>query len=81
LLGKVYGFTEDATRFFAVHQREDVGHVSEGISLVADLCTTPRMQTEALEAVSHTCELFRGMYESVADQYWSLKSAAITQGS
>jgi pyrroloquinoline-quinone synthase len=51
--------------------------VSEGISLVADLCTTPRMQAEALDAVSHTCELFRGMYEGVATQYWDLKNAAV----
>jgi len=80
LLGKLYGLTEDATRFFAVHQREDVGHVSEGISLVVDLCTTPQMQAEALEAVSHTCELFRGMYESVASQYWSLKNAGTERG-
>jgi len=80
LLGKVYGFSEDATRFFVVHQREDVGHVSEGISLVADLCTTSEMQAEAIEAVSHTCGLFRGMYESVAEQYWSLKNAALAPG-
>jgi pyrroloquinoline-quinone synthase len=77
LLRKVYGLTEDATRFFAVHQREDVGHVSEGISLVADLCTTPRMQAEAIDAVTHTCELFRGMYEGVATQYRGLKNAVV----
>lgn len=81
LLGKVYGLSEDATRFFVVHQREDVGHVGEGVSLVADLCTTPQMQAEALEAVSHTCGLFRGMYESVAEQYWSRNNAGITRGS
>ncbi len=73
LLAKVYGLTEDDTRFFSVHQKEDVGHVREGIALVADLCTTAKMQQEAIEAVRYTCGLFRGMYDSVAQQYWALK--------
>ncbi len=72
-LQKVYGLNEDDTRFFSVHQKEDVAHVREGIALVADLCTTEKMQQEALFAVRHTCELFRGMYESVAQRYWALK--------
>ncbi len=74
ILGKVYGLTEDDTLFFSVHQKEDVGHVREGIALVADLCTTEKMQQEALFAVSHTCKLFWGMYESVAQQYWAMKA-------
>ena len=73
ILGKVYGLTEEDTRFFSVHQKEDVAHVREGIALVADLCTTEEMQQQALHAVAHTCRLFWGMYESVAQRYWALK--------
>lgn len=72
ILAKHYGLTEQDTRFFSVHQKEDVGHVQEGISLVADLCTTGQMQEEALFAVRHTCGLFRGMYDSVEERYRAL---------
>jgi pyrroloquinoline-quinone synthase len=75
ILAKVYGLTEEDTLFFSVHQKEDVAHVREGISLVADLCDTEKMQAEALFAVSHTCKLFWGMYESVAQKYWALQAA------
>jgi pyrroloquinoline-quinone synthase len=73
LLQRVYGLTEEDTRFFSVHQTEDVGHVREGIALVADLCVTDEMQREALFAVAHTCELFWNMYDDVAARYWSKK--------
>jgi len=73
LLAKVYGLTEQDTLFFSVHQKEDVGHVREGILLVSDICTTEKMQQEALFAVKHTCQLFWGMYESVAQKYWAMK--------
>jgi pyrroloquinoline-quinone synthase len=69
LLAKAYGLSERDTLFFAVHQKEDVGHVGDGIALVTDLCTTPKMQQEALFAVRHTCKLFWGMYESAAQRY------------
>jgi pyrroloquinoline-quinone synthase len=73
LLGKVYNLSERDTLFFSVHQKEDVGHVREGIELVADLCVTEKMQQEALTAVGHTCKLFWNMYDSVARQYWRMK--------
>jgi len=76
MLAKVYGFTEEQTRFFSVHQKEDHGHVAEGVSLVVDLCHTATMQQQALEAVEYTCGLFRGMYDSVAEQYWAAKRGA-----
>jgi pyrroloquinoline-quinone synthase len=69
ILGKVYGLTDADTLFFSVHQKEDIGHVQEGISLVADLCTTPAMQEDALGAVDETCRLFYGMYDGVAAHY------------
>ena len=65
LLPKLYGLTERDLLFFSVHQKEDIGHVKEGIDLVADLCTTEKMQREAIEAVRNTCDLFRGMYDAV----------------
>lgn len=73
LLGKVYNLSPQDTLFFSVHQQEDVGHVREGIELVADLCTTEKMQQEALFAVGHTCQLFWNMYDSVAQKYWRMK--------
>ena len=80
ILGKVYGLPEESTRFFSVHQKEDEGHVREGIALVADLCTTEEMQQQALYAVTHTCQLFWGMYESVAQRYWALKAEETALG-
>ena len=71
ILPKIYNLREEDMLFFSVHSKEDVGHVKEGISLVSDLCTTVKMQQEALEAVHHTCQLFRGMYEGVAKQYYA----------
>lgn len=66
ILAAHYGLKDTDTLFFSVHQKEDVGHVREGIELVADVCTTEQMQAEALQAVEHTCGLFRGMYEAIA---------------
>jgi pyrroloquinoline-quinone synthase len=65
LLGKVYGLTDFDLQFFSVHQKEDVGHVNQGLDFVTALCTTARMQEEALDAVNHTCMLFYGMYEDM----------------
>lgn len=73
LLRKVYGFSQEDTLFFSVHQQEDAGHVQEGIELVADLCVTETQQGEALVAVRHTCRLFWNMYEGVAQKYWRMK--------
>lgn len=65
ILGRVYGLQDSDLLFFSVHQKEDVAHVRQGLDLVADLCTTDQMQSEALEAVNHTCRLFYGMYEGI----------------
>ncbi|MCW2292375.1 pyrroloquinoline-quinone synthase [Pseudomonas sp. BIGb0408] len=69
LLGRAYGLTENDLLFFSVHQKEDVGHVNEGLDLVSELCTTEDMQREALEAVDHTCRLFYAMYEDMYRSY------------
>lgn len=75
ILGNYYGLTEQDTLFFSVHQQEDVNHVAQGIRLVTDLCTTEKMQQEAIEAVDKTCKLFYGMYEGVAQNYYQSKVA------
>lgn len=69
ILEKVYGLAQPDLLFFSVHQKEDIGHVQEGIELVGELCTTEQMQAEALFAVDHTCKLFAGMYEGIARHY------------
>lgn len=69
LLPRVYNLQEKDLLFFSVHQKEDEGHVREGISLVADICTTPKMQMEALDTVRRTCDLFYGMYDGVAEVF------------
>ncbi len=65
ILGKVYKLTDEDLLFFSVHQKEDVGHVEQGKSLLADLCDTEEMQKEVLEAIEHTCHLFYNMYQGV----------------
>lgn len=65
ILGKVYGLTEDDLLFFSVHAKEDIGHVQQGLDLVADLCADQQMQEEALFAVEHTSNLFYQMYEGM----------------
>lgn len=69
LLGKVYGLTDQDTLFFSVHAKEDIGHVREGIALVNDLCTDATMQQDAIAVVEHTCKLFQGMYDGVAERH------------
>jgi pyrroloquinoline-quinone synthase len=69
LFKRIYGMTDDDLLFFSVHQAEDVHHVRHGLDLVTDVCTTEKMQQEALEAVAHTCDLFYGMYEGVYQEY------------
>lgn len=74
LLGKVYGLTEFDLQFFSVHQKEDVGHVEQGLNLVSALCTTESMQQEALEAVDQTCRLFYGMYDNMYREYCATRT-------
>lgn len=69
LLGAVYELTPFDLRFFSVHQKEDVGHVEQGLNLVSALCTTTSMQSEAREAVDQTCKLFYAMYDGMHRSY------------
>lgn len=69
LLGRVYGLSSADLAFFSVHQKEDVGHVEQGLNLVSDVCTSQAMQREALLAVDRTCRLFYEMYENMYRAY------------
>lgn len=69
LLLDIYGLPDIAVRFFTVHQQEDVGHVREGIELVAAVCTSGEMQEEAVSVVTHTCRLFAAMYDGIMREY------------
>ncbi len=69
ILGKVYNLKDEDLLFFSVHQKEDVGHVKQGLALLADLCTTPQMQREAIEAIDHTCQLFYNMYQGIYEYF------------
>lgn len=71
LLGKVFGLTDHDLEFFSVHQQEDVGHVEQGLNLVSELCSTERMQQEALHAVDQTCQLFYAMYDNMQREFCS----------
>lgn len=76
LLGKRYNLSERDLWFFSVHQKEDVGHVEQGLNLVSTLCTTKRMQEEALFAVGYTCQLFYAMYENMYQVFCRQAEAA-----
>ncbi|VTU20968.1 Chlamydia protein associating with death domains [Variovorax sp. SRS16] len=78
LLAKAYGLSPFDLQFFSVHQQEDVGHVEQGLSLVAELCTTRAMQDEARDAVDHTCRLFHAMYENMHVEFCRPAARAMT---
>ena len=76
LLPRLYNLVEKDLLFFSVHQAEDIGHVKEGIDLVADLCVDEKMQREALEAVAKTCDLFIAMYDGIYKREFPEKAIA-----
>lgn len=69
MLPRVYGLKPEDLAFFSVHAIEDVYHVREGLDLVSEICTTPQMQAEALEAVHGTCERFWRFYDGIQREY------------
>lgn len=69
LLPQTYGLTAADLAFFSVHKQEDIFHVREGLDLVAELCKTPRMKQEALEAVHETCKRFWWFYDGIQAAY------------
>jgi pyrroloquinoline quinone (PQQ) biosynthesis protein C len=69
LLPKLYGFKPEDLAFFSVHQHEDIFHVREGLDLVSEICKTPEMKGEALEAIHQTCDRFWRFYDGIENAY------------
>lgn len=69
LLPTLYGLQPKDLAFFSVHAVEDIYHVREGLDLVAEICTTPAMQAQALEAVHETCKRFWDFYDGIQAEY------------
>jgi len=65
LIPELYGLKPADLAFFAVHAVEDVYHVGDGLDLVTELCTTEKMQQEAIEAVHGTCDRFWRFFDGI----------------
>lgn len=69
LIPELYGLKPEDLAFFAVHAVEDVYHVGDGLDLVSELCTTEKMQQEAIEAVHGTCDRFWRFFDGIQQAY------------
>lgn len=69
LIPEMYGLKAEDLAFFAVHAVEDVYHVGDGLDLVSELCTTEKMQNEAIEAVEGTCDRFWRFFDGIQEAY------------
>jgi pyrroloquinoline-quinone synthase len=69
LIPELYGLKPADLAFFAVHAAEDVYHVKDGLDLVSDLCTTEKMQREAIESVEGTCDRFWRFFDGIQTAY------------
>ena len=69
LVPQLYGLKPEDLAFFAVHAVEDVYHVDDGLELVSELCTTEKMQQEAIEAVHGTCDRFWRFFDGIQQAY------------
>jgi pyrroloquinoline-quinone synthase len=69
LIPEMYGLKPEDLAFFAVHAVEDVYHVDDGLKLVSELCTTEKMQAEALEAIHGTCDRFWRFFDGIQEAY------------
>ncbi|PYP92380.1 MAG: pyrroloquinoline quinone biosynthesis protein PqqC [Candidatus Angelobacter sp. Gp1-AA117] len=69
LIPELYGLKPEDLAFFAVHAVEDVYHVADGLDLVSELCTTEKMQNEAIEAIEGTCDRFWRFFDGIQDAY------------
>jgi pyrroloquinoline-quinone synthase len=69
LIPEMYGLKPADLAFFAVHAVEDVYHVADGLDLVSELCTTEKMQQEAIEAINQTCDRFWGFFDGIQKAY------------
>lgn len=69
LIPELYGLKPQDLAFFAVHAVEDVYHVGDGLDLVSELCTTEKMQNEAIEAIEGTCDRFWRFFDGIQEAY------------
>jgi pyrroloquinoline-quinone synthase len=69
LIPEMYGLKPEDLAFFAVHAVEDVYHVADGLDLVSEICTTEKMQREAIEAIHGTCDRFWRFFDGVQKAY------------
>lgn len=69
LLPETYGLKPEDMSFFAVHAHEDIYHTREGLDIVAELCKTPKMKADAIEAVHGTCVRFWRFYDGIQEAY------------
>lgn len=69
LIPEMYGLKPEDLAFFAVHAVEDVYHVADGLDLVSQVCTTEKMQHEAIEAIHGTCDRFWGFFDGIQKAY------------
>lgn len=69
LIPEMYGLKPADLAFFAVHAVEDVYHVADGLDLVSELCTTEKMQNEAIEAIEGTCDRFWRFFDGIQEAY------------
>jgi pyrroloquinoline-quinone synthase len=69
LIPEMYGLKPEDLAFFAVHAVEDVYHVGDGLDLVSDLCSTEKMQQEAIEAINGTCDRFWRFFDGIQQAY------------
>jgi pyrroloquinoline-quinone synthase len=69
LIPELYGLKPEDLAFFAVHAVEDVYHVGDGLDLVSEICTTAKMQQEAIEAIHGTCDRFWRFFDGIQQAY------------
>ena len=77
---EVYGLTEKDLTFFTVHAVEDVYHVKEGLDHVSIVCTTEKMQREAIQTIHETCDRFWWFYDGIQRAYESQKLSSSDAG-
>ncbi|WP_224364187.1 TenA family transcriptional regulator [Hyalangium versicolor] len=77
-IAALYGLSEDDIQFFSVHAEEDVDHVREGFDIVCAVCTTEKMQQEAIATVRDTVELFWRHYDGIQREYQRLGGVLTT---
>lgn len=68
---EIYGLSQDNLLFFVVHAAEDIGHVKDGLELVALVCDTEEKQQDAERTIHETCDRFWEFYDGIQRAYES----------